>query len=413
MKRLILLCLILLPVLQAAGQRYPYSDQIVHKDFMYDGEMVGYDFVPYRRSTPAVTWQKIPAASSEYPFTAAQYTAADNAMRGIYATLMTSPLLADLQGVGARTYAWVAPGSPNWGDHNPFPGSFPRPYIRGMIALGLNPYYRMDNGRITTFGEYWKEIHIRANDLSGLIFGGLLLPGYDFVTELKPHDDRWMGHTVFHMQGYDRIVISRKNIPLYVPATYREFMDAWFKLQEKFLAENVSSTDNGRREAEERMASYKKNIDDMEKKDMVSAAEIAKMRALFEEQRAEMKKMFDAVEPEQREYQTELRAGIAAQRQALLALPADAPAMIWDELLSPLIRPAGFGEEDRPRPVFKVNPALIDLSRPADIQFLTIEIPPYNERYDQEIGFWRNYWLVWQVMKDEATWGKIIEKVKK
>ncbi len=407
-----LLSLILLTTLQAAAQRYPYSDQVVHKDFMFDGEMIGYDFLPYRRSTVKMSWWTIDGMFNRGDYPAAQLHAMGNAIKEIHGILMTSPLLANLQGAGGRGLSSVTVGVPRWSNDDDFTGSFTRDYIRSHVSVEFNPFFKDGNGQVKTFNEHWKGILLRANDLSDLIFGITLLPGRSYVTGVPDHGDRWMGHPVFHMRGYDRVVVTRKGIPLYVPVSYREYMEAWFGTYEKMQAESRSDIDGMQANIEKIIKEMDENILNAGKQGL-SAEQIAQMKAVRDASVPEMRKMIAGVRSEQRT-DDPLRESIAAQRRAMLTmLPGElnSQCLIWDEL-NPLVRPDGAGEDDKPRPVFKVNPVLVDLSRPAEIQFLSINIPPYNERYDQEVGYWRNYWITWQVMKDEATWGKIIEKVK-
>ncbi len=142
---------------------------------------------------------------------------------------------------------------------------------------------------------------------------------------------------------------------------------------------------------------------------------MAQVRDAVEQTKQTMQSELSSFRPEQVRRIQGMRDNMQAHRAAMLAMTPvelDAQCMLTDEF-HPLVGGPEPAERRQAKPVWRIDPDLVDISRPTDVQLISIDITPYTEKYDEEIGYYRHYWIIWQVMKDEATWQKIIDLVKK
>jgi len=305
--------------------------------------------------------------------------------------------------------------------------------LTGFTELYFHAYFKNENGEKSILSEVSSGVTLWVNNTSA-IAGSPLLYGI-YVCPQKTAD--FFGFPVFQTNRQEVTVISKKGIPAYVPVSQEEYLEALIKYWREKIGEEEMSQQNPENqksikslagEKEKRRAEMEKAYRELLKYDKNAAEELKKAWQEVEETIARegagengeitgaglsaqaVSQMNQVIE----ELKNELNALNQQQKNQQAYYSVGAMEFYGNQ--SGLVP---YEDRDNAEALIKINPALIDLSRPADeIQLLVLQWRvgyqnPDTPRFYEEgkNGFLLADFNMAELHKQENIWKRVFELV--
>lgn len=269
--------------------------------------------------------------------------------------------------------------------------------LTGFTELYFHAYFKNENGKKSILSEVSSGVTLWVNNTSA-IAGSPLLYGI-YVCPQKTAD--FLGFPVFQTNRQEVTVISKKGIPVYVPVSQEEYLKALIKYWREKIGEEQLSQQNPENqksikslagEKEKRRAEMEKAYRELLKYDKNAAEELKKAWQEVEETIARegdgengeitgaglsaqaVSQMNQVIE----ELKNELNALSPEQKNQQAWYSVGAMEMYGNQ--SGLVP---YEDRENAEALVKINPALIDWSRPAtEIQLLVLQWRVGNQNPD-------------------------------
>lgn len=305
--------------------------------------------------------------------------------RGEVKNTLSGPWKTEIEKICSIIYTWKGISPPK-GFEAQFSG------ISSSFELTFSAYIKEDGQKMTLSGP---SITFSINNPAD-VFGMTVVDGI----YIKPVEcGFFQGFPKFSASGYETVVITKQKLPIFVPATREEFLNAMIAKAQKDYPQSEKFTESkASKEIEEMERVYRQLLE----VDKTAAEEVKKG---IDEIKKELKGM---VTKDEDYYPDLLKKELDKMPENERKLPAFFSLSAIDERVSVsgLVK---VGHNKGADTLVKVNPALDKiLSQAKYTRFLTIHM----QQEQGENGFHLADSKIRELMKNELIWKRIYESIK-